>query len=119
MTMKDQLIGQIYFAVMYRKQILWDDLDMNKGGKDGEDIYASLKVVEVSEKMNQYAQELGYKPIRFIYEPVTDLKLGLYTKGQDCKPETAETLKDMIAGTIDLEHLIQQLYLLSEDKKLR
>jgi hypothetical protein len=40
---------------MYRKQILWDDLDMNKGGKDGEDIFASPKVVEVSEKMISYA----------------------------------------------------------------
>jgi hypothetical protein len=46
MTMKDRLQSQIYFAVMYRKQILWDDLDI--GGKEGEEIYASPKVVEVS-----------------------------------------------------------------------
>ena len=35
---------------------------MNKSGKDGEDIYASPKVVEVSDKMNEYVVELGYKP---------------------------------------------------------
>lgn len=40
-------MGQIYFAVMYRKQILWDDLDMSSK----EEMYASPKVVEVSEKM--------------------------------------------------------------------
>jgi hypothetical protein len=50
--MKDLLLGQIYFAVMYRKQILWEDLDI--GGKEGDAIYASPKVVEISDKMNFY-----------------------------------------------------------------
>lgn len=50
MTMKDLLVGQIYFAVMYRKQILWEDLDI--GGKEGEASYVSPKVVEIHEKMS-------------------------------------------------------------------
>lgn len=88
---------------MYRKQILWDDLDMNKGGKDGEDIFASPKVVEVSEKMISYTQELGYKPTKYIFEPITQSRPGLYTKHDDCKAETAETLKDMLQGCNELE----------------
>ena len=92
---------------------------MNKGGKDGEDIFASPKVVEVSDRMIAYQQELGYKPTKFIFEPITQSRPGLYTKHSDCKPETAETLKDMLAGCIELEQLIQQLYFLSEDKQLR
>lgn len=92
---------------MYRKKILWDDLDFNKAGKEGEDIYASPKVVEVSDKMNGYMSELGYKPTKFIYEPITDSSPGLYTKPNDWKPETAETQKDMLAGVVEMEQLIQ------------
>ena len=118
MTMKDQLQGQIFFAVMYRKKILWDDLDLCTSGKEGEDVYASPKVVEVSEKMNDYVAEMGYKPTKMIFEPISDSKPGLYTKPSDCKPETAETFKDMISGVVEMENLINQLYLFSEDKKL-
>ena len=35
---------------MYRKQILWEDLDI--GNKDNEAVYASPKVVEIHERMN-------------------------------------------------------------------
>lgn len=37
---------------MYRKQILWEDLDI--GSKEGESTYASPKVVEIHEKMSEY-----------------------------------------------------------------
>lgn len=91
---------------MYRKSVLWDALDLNKSGKEGEDIYASPKVVEVSEKMNSYKADLGRVPTKFIYEPITDSQLGLYTKPNDWKPETAETHKDMLSGVVEMEHLI-------------
>jgi hypothetical protein len=87
---------------MYRKQNLWDELDMNKSGKDGEEIYASPKVVEVSELMNTYIEELGYKPIKYIYDINKIAKPGIYTKTSDCKAETAETLRDMVAGVVEV-----------------
>ena len=104
---------------MYRKQIMWKDLDMNKSGKDGEDIYASPKVVEVNELMNNYLENLGYTPKELIFDIERVSKPGIYTKAFVNKPETADTLKDMIKGTIELEKLIETLYYLSEDKKLR
>lgn len=115
--MKDQLQGQIFFAVMYRKQILWDDLDI--GGKEGEAVYASPKVVEIHEKMTAYQQEWGYKPTKMVYEPITENKPGLYTraKADDFKPETSETLKDMVGSCIEMETLIQQKFLFSEEKR--
>ena len=92
---------------------------MNKSGKDGEDIYASPKVVEVSDKMNEYVVELGYKPQKFIYDINSISMPGIYTKTSDSKADTAETLKDMVSGVVEVEQLVQQLYFLSEDKKLR
>jgi hypothetical protein len=41
-----------------------------------------------------------------VYVPVTEQKLGLYTK-QDFKPETAENLKDMVLSVVEMETLIQ------------
>ena len=38
--------------MMYRKCILFDDLAVNNDGKEGEDIYASPKVVEIYDKIN-------------------------------------------------------------------
>ena len=68
---------------------------MNKSTRDGDDIYATPKVVEVKEKMNNYELDFGYKPMKLIFDMSTMLKPGLYTKAE-CKPECAETLKDMI-----------------------
>lgn len=90
---------------MYRKQILWDDLDI--GGKEGEAVYASPKVVEIHDKMTAYQQEWGYKPTKMVYEPINENKTGIYTKPNDFKPETSETLKDMVNSCIEMETLIQ------------
>ncbi len=117
MTIKDQLLGQIFFAVMYRKMMLFDDLSVNNDGKDGEDIYESPKVVEVYAKINQYVSELGYKPPKLIYEPITVQKLGIYTSKQDLKQDTAETLKDMVNQIVEMEQLFQKQLLFTEDKK--
>lgn len=118
MTIKDNLQSQIFMAVLYIKQIMWEDLDMTKNVKEGEEIYATPKVVEVKEKMNNYELDLGYKPMKMIFDLPTITKPGLYTKSE-CKPDCAETLKDMIQGNCEIEELIKRLYFLSEDKKLK
>jgi len=71
MTIKDELVGQLCTALMYRKIMLFEDLSVNNDGKEGEDIYASPKVVNIHDKINNYVADLGYKPPRLIYEPIT------------------------------------------------
>ena len=83
MTMKDDLMGQIFTACMYRKVILFEDLSVNNDGNNGEETYASPKVVHVHKIMDKYMEELGYKPARLIYQPVTVaniIKNGIYTQ---------------------------------------
>lgn len=82
MTLKDELLGQIFTSLMYRKIMLFDDLSVNNDGKDGEEIYASPKVVHIHNLINKYVEELNYKPPKLIYEPITVLssfKSGIYT----------------------------------------
>lgn len=108
MTLKDELNGQIFTAIIYRKIILFDDLSVNNDGKEGEDIYASPKVVEINDRINRYVEEFRYKPPRLIYEPIENSKPGIYTQAHDNGVHTAETLKDMIAQIIEMEQLFQK-----------
>jgi hypothetical protein len=104
--------------MMYRKCILFDDLAVNNDGKEGEDIYASPKVVEIYDKINSYVAEYGYKPTRYIYEPVVTSKPGIYTAlGNDAKPETAITMQDMIGSVLEMEQLFQKQLLFTVEKK--
>jgi len=57
--------------MMYRKEILFEDLSVSHDVKEGEEIYASPKIVEINKKINSYQEEFGYKPVRLIYEPIT------------------------------------------------
>ena len=56
---------------MYRKVILFEDLSVNNDGNNGEETYASPKVVNIHQILNRYVEELGYKPPRLIYQPIT------------------------------------------------
>ena len=86
--------------------------------KEGEAIYASPKVVEIHDKMSRYQQDWGYKPTKMPYEPVDQLKPGLYTGSSDSwKAETAETLRDCISGVLEMENLIHQKFLFPEAKR--
>jgi hypothetical protein len=107
MTLKDELMGQIFKAVMYRKIMLFDDLSVNNDGKEGEEIYASPKVVEINNQILDYVERFRYKPPRLIYEPVTVSKSGVYTQpaqaAQEYRQDTCETMKDMIGEILEME----------------
>jgi hypothetical protein len=97
MTLKDDLQGKIFKAVLYRKILLFDDLAVNNDVK-GEEVYASPKVVEIYELINRYVEEFRYKPPKLIYEPVTlsAKNSGLYTQVHDFHASTQELMKDML-----------------------
>ena len=105
MTLKDDLVCQIFTAVMYRKTILFEDLSVNNDGKEGEEIYVSPKVVEIYDRINKYQVELGFKPPKLIYEPVSVGRSGLYTNKSDFRAETIETMKDMFREIVEMEQL--------------
>jgi hypothetical protein len=57
---------------------LFEDLGITIGDNKDEEVYASTVVVGINNKINTYMNELGYKPPRMIYEPVTGQQPGLY-----------------------------------------
>jgi|688.fasta_scaffold566704_2 hypothetical protein len=79
MSMKDSLQGQIFMGVLYRKCIIWADLNITSGGKEGEDVYGHQKVVEIFAKISEYKQNLNYLPGKLTYEPITESTPGVYS----------------------------------------
>ena len=107
---------------MYRKIMLFEDLSVNTDGKDGEEIYASPKVVNIHALINKYQEQLSYKPPRMIYTPITVERLykeknGIYTQNENSRPNTAESLRDMIAQVTEMETLFQKQLLFPDTKK--
>lgn len=96
MTIKDNLLLQIFQAVIYRKLILFEDLGVNHSTDGDEEVYAAPVVVKVHDKMHAYVNEMGYKPPRLIYDPVTSAQAGVYNSAGTFRAETSETLKEMI-----------------------
>jgi hypothetical protein len=88
---------------MYRKIMLFDDLSVNNDGKEGEEIYASPKVVEINNQILEYVERFRYKPPKLIYEPVTVSNAGIYTQAHDFRQDTCETMKDMIGEILEME----------------
>jgi hypothetical protein len=70
MTIKDHLQGQIFLAMMYRKQLRWKDLDIS--GKQGTEVYEKPKVVECIKKMSVYESDWNCILTNLVYEPITE-----------------------------------------------
>ena len=120
MSIKDNLLGQVFFSVMYRKAMLWDDLDI--GAKEGDEVFGQPMECKVVEKIDYYQKEYNHKPTSFFYEPITENQPGIYTMPSEANdrqftPTTAVTLKEMISGYIEMETLIKQKFLFSEEKR--
>ena len=55
MNMKDKLMQQILAALLYKKTVVWTDLKINPGAsRDTDEIYASQKVVDVRNRIDNY-----------------------------------------------------------------
>lgn len=77
---------------------------------------------KVVEKIDFYQKEYNHKPTSFFYEPITESQQGIYTAPSEANdrqftPTTAVTLKEMIGGCIEMETLIKQKFLFSEEKR--
>ena len=61
LNMRDIIQKQIMFSCLYRKLLLWNDLNIHPGE------YCPEKVVECSQILNDYQESLGYKPTKANY----------------------------------------------------
>lgn len=114
MNMKDGLIKQVTNALLYRKILLWKDLNIQS-----ED-FVDSKVVEINNQMEELEKNMGYIPTKAILE---DLKLdtpGVYTVSSEGDKRFSESIENLHALTLsffEMENLIKKNFKLSTDKR--
>lgn len=109
--MKDALQKQIFYACLYRKLVLWDDLNIAC------DEWCHLKVVECINQINGFQEQLGYKPTKLQFQEVSLDSPGYYMfSDSQGESECTTSLDAMILNTIDMESLIKKNFMIQSEK---
>lgn len=118
LNMRDSMLQQILTGLLYKKTVIWTDLKINPGGsRDNGEIYASEKVFQIQNKLDEFMQNLGYLPNRYTFKPIDPDEPGTFTK-----PEVSEDTQftDFMSVVIDshgdMETLIKEKFLFSNEK---
>lgn len=114
MNMKDNLVKQVFSALLYRKILIWKDLNIQS-----ED-FVDDKVVTITNLMDSLQSELGYIPTKAILEEVKLDTPGFYTVTSDGEKRFSETLQLLHAFTLaffEMENLIKTNFKLSSEKR--
>ena len=62
--MRENLLKQIFESSLYRKLVIWNDLNIQP------DEYCPKKVVDGLHKINRFQEDLGYLPTKLEYEEI-------------------------------------------------
>ena len=106
--MRDNLQQQIFNACLYRKLLVWNDLNIHPGE------YCKAKVVDCIKMINDFQDKLNYKPTKLQFRELTLETPGYFSadngKG-NC--ESTETLDALIENVVDMEELIKKNFLMT------
>ena len=112
--MKDNLIKQVTNALLYRKILLWRDLNIQS-----ED-FVDSKVVEIINQMDELEKNMGIIPTKLILEEVKFDSQGVYTITSDGDRKYSESIENLHALTVsffEMENIIKKNFKLSTDKR--
>lgn len=76
MNMRENLLKQIFHSSLYRKLIIWNDLNIQC------DEFVPQKIVQCINQINQFQEELNYKPTKLQFEEIS-LETGGYFSFSD------------------------------------
>lgn len=111
LNLKDNLQKQVLKGVLYRKLVIWMDLNIQS------DEFVHLKVVEAIKHITDLKEQLKYVPSKHFFAEVDLETPGPYTLSTD--PNNSETIKDLEAlceGFFEMENLIKKNFKLSTEK---
>lgn len=110
LNMRDIIQKQIMFSCLYRKLLVWNDLNIHPGE------YCEEKVVECSKILNDYQEKLGYMPTKMQYEKVSLDQQGYFSPESDGKScESTDTFEQMVDSFINMEDLIKKNFLMVQN----
>ena len=125
MDLKDNLYSQMFTALLYKKTLLYEDLDLNSSvaTKGNEIIYTTEKILQMHNKIADFEAIRNHLPQKIDYVPITEETTGCYTSfnegSNDVGSEMTESSKSLEALTdaiVDMTDLVQKNWLFSEEK---
>lgn len=119
LDLRELLIMQQLKSTLYTKTVVWKDLNINPGSStDNDEIYANEKVVETYKTIDMYEKELKYLPSKEDFDEPTEHFQGSYTTLVSSTGETeiSKYLDALIENNADMETLIKEKFLFSDEK---
>ena len=105
--MRDNLQKQIFFSCLYRKLLMWNDLNIHPGE------YCNDKVVECTKILNDFMDKDSHIPTKIQFEFVNLDTSGYFSADNDGKKcESTDTLDALVENFNDMEELIKKNFLL-------
>ena len=108
LNMRDILQERIMFSCLYRKLLVWNDLNIHPGE------FCHEKIVNCSQILEDYQEKLGYKPTKMQFEKVSLEEQGYFSPevdGNRCN--STDTFEIVIQSFIDMEELIKKNFLMA------
>ena len=103
--MRDSLQRQIFHSSLYRKLVIWSDLNIQP------DEYSHQKVVGCITQINAFQEDLGYKPTKLGFEEVY-LDMAAYFSFNESSCESTDTMDASILAFVDMENLIKKNFMM-------
>ena len=98
---------------MYKKLLLWNDLNISLGQ------WCSQRTIDIIAVINQFEEDLRFKPTKMEYEEATLESRGFYGFSEASPTnESIENLSASIESMLDMESLIKKNFLNKTDRKL-
>ena len=112
--MRDTLQAKVFKACLYKKLLLWNDLNIQC------DEWVGKKTVEVIGLINEFQEIYKYIPTRIELGEVSLESAGYFgfleTTGDNC--ESTEYMDSMVESIADMENIIKKNFLNKKDKTL-
>ena len=110
LNMRDGLQKQIFHSSLYRKLIIWSDLNIQP------DEYSHQKVVECINQINEFQEKLNYKPTKLEFQEVHLEMPGYFSFQENAHCESTDTLDACIFAFLDMENLIKKNFMMKAEK---
>jgi len=115
MNMKDNLMKQVSHALIYKKILLFQDLNIHSAD------FVEAKIADITSEMDDLEKEYGYVPTKARLEEQKLNSPGIYTPATDGEGKFSESVENLYSLSLcffEMENIIKTNFKLSNDKEL-
>ncbi len=125
LNLKDNLNRQAFRGILYRKLVIWLDLNIQSDEFVHSSIYpiynyiSLLEVVEAINMINDYKEQLNFIPTKIFYQEVSLETPGTYSINNEDSSDSIQNFEAVYEAFVEMESLIKKNFKLSAEKMLK